>query len=161
LQLDDSTGKDSDADLWPLEVLKNCNRLVQRLANALDPPDQLTVIFRCAVRKIKAGHVDACCNQLRDHFLGIRSGADRADYLRAADHFDSFCLAFNRSSVVFNSGASARMRCASSTAAIASLVCPIFSYADESSMYASKEFGSTSRPRLKLSTASSVCPCSR
>src|SRR5438105_1375289 len=129
LQLDESVVNDADTNLRSLQVLKDRHRLVERFPNAFDFAHELTLIFRRAMGKIESRHIHPRGDQFRDHLFGIGGRTDRANNLCPTHHlpFESFCLAPKRSNVSWTSGASDRIRCASSAAAIASLTCPIFS----------------------------------
>jgi len=67
-----------------LKVLKNTDGPLQAMrgtAQSLDPPG----VFRmCSVGEIQTRNVHAQAHQVANHFLGITSGANRADNLCAA-----------------------------------------------------------------------------
>ena len=106
LQLDESIFDGADADLRPLQILKNRQRLIQCFSNAFDLPDQIALVVERAVREIQARHIHPGRDQFSDHFFGIRYRADGANNLRSPHHFfESFCMPSSRSMVAVTSGA--------------------------------------------------------
>ena len=72
------------ANLWPLQVGEDAERLVffvAHLANFLD--DRNFALVR-AVGKIEADHIDAGANHVANHWLGVGGRPQRGDNFGAA-----------------------------------------------------------------------------
>src|SRR5216684_8333256 len=87
LQLDESILDDANADLRPLQILKNRHGLVQRFTDPLDLPHKLALVLRRSMREIETGHVHPGHDQLRDHLFGIGRWTDGTNNLCSSHHF--------------------------------------------------------------------------
>jgi hypothetical protein len=72
------------ANLWPLQVAQDAQRLALLVAHLADHLDQRQLFLVGAVGKVQADHIDARADQIAEDWFGVGGRSQRGDNLGAA-----------------------------------------------------------------------------